>query len=423
MIIDFWLTSMVNINVIGIGLEGQKSLNNDLLNLINNSDILIGGDRHLNYFPQYQGNKLIINDLNLVIKEIKNYQKQGKKIVILATGDPLFFGIGRILLNNFSPEELNFYPHLNCVQLAFNRLKIPWQDSKIISLHGRDIEPLIKELKQGTDKLAILTDNINNPLVIYELYQQIKIGNEYDIWLCENLGGEQEKITKINQKIDINLEQISSLNIVIFSKKQELNQPINLDKLPLIGIADHYFKTFPDRPSLITKKEIRLLILGQLALKEKQIIWDLGAGTGSVSIEIARLCQNSQIYAVEKKAIAVDLIQENMRKFAVNNIEIIHDSAEKVIETLPNPHRVFIGGSSGNLTRLLDIIQRKITPQGKIVIALATIENLAVAIEWFKKHQWNYEIINTQLNKSLSIGKMTRFHPLNPVIIITAHQN
>lgn len=414
---------MKNIKVIGIGLDGEKSLNNELLNIINNADVLIGGDRHLSYFPKYQGEKLRINDLNQVIKEIKEYQKQEKKIVILATGDPLFFGVGRILLNNFNQEELEFYPHLNCVQLAFNRLKIPWQDSKIISLHGRDIEPLIKEFKQGTDKLAILTDNINNPLVIYELYQQVKIGNKYDIWLCENLGGETEKITKINQKTDINLERISSLNLVIFLKKEELNQKINLDKLPLIGIPDNYFKTFSDRPSLITKKEIRLLILGQLALREKQIIWDLGAGTGSVSIEIGRLCKDSQIYAVEKKAIAISLIRENCQKFAVSNINIFHDSAEKIIDKLPNPDRVFIGGSSGNLTILLDIIKDKINSQGKIVIALATIENLGIAIEWFKKNQWNYQVINTQINKSLSIGKMTRFHPLNPVNIITANKN
>lgn len=411
----------MEIKVIGIGLEGEKSLNNELLNIIYNADVLIGGDRHLGYFPEYQGEKLRINDLNQVIQQIKEYQKQGKKIVILATGDPLFFGIGRILLTNFEQKELEFYPHLNCVQLAFNRLKLSWQDSKIISLHGRDIEPLIKELKQGTEKLAILTDNINNPLIIWQVYQQVKIGEEYDIWLCENLGGKEEKFTKINQEIDINLETISSLNIVIFCKKE--NQRIDIDKLPLMGIPDDYFKTFPDRPSLITKKEIRLLILGQLALQEKQIIWDLGAGTGSVSIEIGRLCKNSQIYAVEKKAIAVSLIKENCQKFAVNNIKIVHDFAEKIIDKLPNPERVFIGGSSGNLTTLLDIIKDKISREGKIVIALATIENLGVAIEWFKENQWNYEIINTQISKSLSIGKMTRFNPLNPVNIITATKN
>ena len=125
----------MKIKVIGIGLKGQKSLNHQLLNFINQADILIGGDRHLSYFPQYQGETLRINDLNKVIPQIKTYQIQEKNIVILATGDPLFFGIGRVLLNNFEANELEFYPHLNCVQLAFNRLKISWQDSKIVKIH------------------------------------------------------------------------------------------------------------------------------------------------------------------------------------------------------------------------------------------------------------------------------------------------
>lgn len=148
---------------------------------------------------------------------LKRKKKEEINIVILASGDPLFFGIGRILLANFAQEELEFYPNLSCVQLAFNKLKTSWQDCKVISLHGRDIELLIKELKKGFRKIALLTDNNNNPLVIWRLYQQIKIGEDYDIWLCESLGDKsQEKLTKINSEKDINLDNISHLNIVIF---------------------------------------------------------------------------------------------------------------------------------------------------------------------------------------------------------------
>lgn len=413
----------MTIKVVGIGLEGKKSLNDQVLEIVCSANILVGGDRHLSYFPEHKGERIKIGDLNQVIFEIKE-KKEGINIVILASGDPLFFGIGRILLANFAQEELEFYPNLSCVQLAFNKLKTSWQDCKVISLHGRDIELLIKELKKGSEKIALLTDNNNNPLVIWRLYQQIKIGEDYDIWLCENLGDKsQEKLTKINSEKDINLDNISPLNIVIFLNQKIEDNAINIHQLPIIGIPDNYFKTFPDRPSLITKNEIRLLILGKLALQEKQVIWDVGAGTGSVSIEMARIAKNSQIYAIEKKAIAISLIRENCQKFMVNNINIIHNSAEKVMATLPSPDRVFIGGSSGNLKLLLNIIKDKINPEGKIVIALATIENLGIAVEWFKENKWDYEIINSQINKSLSIGKMTRFNPLNPVNIITAIKN
>ncbi|NCO75385.1 MAG: precorrin-6y C5,15-methyltransferase (decarboxylating) subunit CbiE [Cyanobacteria bacterium] len=409
------------IKIVGIGLDGKKSLTDSVLEIINQATVLIGGDRHLKYFSNHRAKKKVINNLETVINGIKKYQKKGENIVILATGDPLFFGIGRILLNNFLWEELEFYPHSSCVQLAFNKLKIPWQDAKFISLHGREIDLLIKELKKSYEKLAILTDKENNPLVIWQIYQQLKSSINYDFWLCENLGSQEEKITKIEKEDSINLNLISLLNMVVLVRKEINNFTLDLEKLPLIGLCDKLFKTFPDQEGLITKKEVRLMILGALALQEKQIIWDIGAGTGSVSIEIARLINSSKIYAIEKTTMGVTLIKENCQRFQVNNIQVIHDYAEKIINNLPNPHRIFIGGNGGNLTNLLEIIKTKINDEGKIVIALATIENLNEALQWLKKNNWHYEITNLQISKSLAIGKNTRLNPLNPVNIITAN--
>lgn len=411
----------MTIKVIGIGLEGANSVLPSVLSFIEEATVLVGGDRHLAYFPQHQGIKLKINNINHAITEIKKYWQQGEKIVILATGDPLFFGIGRILVNDFPAQQLEFYPHLSSVQLAFNRLQIPWQSAKLISLHGRDMETLINSWKKGEPILAILTDTINNPLTIWQVYQQLKLPINYDFYLCENLGGKQEKITKINSVNDLNLDLIASLNLIILKQSDNsYQQQINLDELPLIGIEDHLFYTFADRPGLITKREIRLLILGELELQNNQVIWDIGSGTGSVAIEMGRLCPDSQIYAIEKTAIGASLIKQNCQKFKVNNINIINNSAENIIEQLPSVDRVFIGGSSGNLVKILDLIALKIKPQGKVVIALATLENLSTASQWFQSKKWEYQIINAQINKSLAIANMTRFTPLNPVSIISA---
>ena len=411
----------MSIKVIGIGLEGSDSLIPSILSIIEDATVLVGGDRHLNYFPQYQGIKLKIHNINQVIKKIKEYAQQGERIVILATGDPLFFGIGRILIKEFSRERLEFYPYLSSVQLAFNKLQIPWQSAQVISVHGRDINSLIPYWKKGEEIMAILTDNHNNPLVIWQLYQQLKLPIKYNFWLCEDIGSKTEKITKIEQEEDINLEFLSNLNLLILKQNKRTDKNlIKLDKLPLIGIEDNLFSTFDDRPGLMTKRETRLLILGELELQNKQIIWDIGAGTGTVSIEIARLSKNSKIYAIEKSAIGAKLIAENSDKFQINNINIIHGVAEETIHHLPTVDRVFIGGSNGKLIELLDIIATKIKAQGKIVIALATLENLHIASQWFKEKKWPYQIINAQINKSLSIANMTRFNPLNPVNIISA---
>jgi len=411
------------INVVGVGLDGAYSLTPQVLKIVENSTILIGGDRHLSYFPNYQGIKLKIHNLSNLMEEIKGYQEKNKKIVFLATGDPLFFGIGRFLLEKFKADDLRFFPHFSCVQLAFNSLKIPYQDAKLISIHGREIDHLIKAIKIGTKKIAVLTDYENNSYEIINLYQQLKIPHKYDFWLCENLGGNNQKVSQINLDGEYDLKNIASLNILILIKKETSKSPLNVDELPLMGIDDSLFLSFEDRPGLMTKKEIRLMILGALSLQKNQVIWDIGAGTGSVAIEIARLTPDSQIYAIEKSAIALTLIEKNCQRFKVNNINIVGGLASKTISQLPSPDRVFMGGSGGELENILNIINDKINEKGQIAIALATLENLGEALNWFKKNQWQYQILQTQISRSLSIANMTRFNPLNPVYIISASKS
>jgi precorrin-6Y C5,15-methyltransferase (decarboxylating) len=146
------------ISVGGIGLEGRNSLTASVQQIVNEATILIGGRRHLSYFPDHLANKLETKDLTAIINQLKSLINQDEKIVILATGDPLFFGIGRLLIEHFSSHQLQFYPHLSCVQLAFNRLKIPFQDAQVISVHGRDLSSLTSYLQKGVEKLAVLTD-------------------------------------------------------------------------------------------------------------------------------------------------------------------------------------------------------------------------------------------------------------------------
>jgi precorrin-6Y C5,15-methyltransferase (decarboxylating) len=407
------------INVVGIGLDGGKGLSEKVLEIIDDATVLVGGDRHLSYFPNHSGIKLKIGDLLEVIEKIRNYQNQQEKIVILTSGDPLFFGLGRFLLTKFSREELSFYPHLTSVQLAFNKLKIPWQDVSIVSIHGRDFEELISVLKQGKDKIAILTDPLHNPATIVELYENLALAKKYDFWVAENLGDIDEGLSYFPLGKDLKLKTFSPLNIVILiSSNQEQKEQLNIDELPLLGIADDKFMSFSDRIGLMTKREIRLIILGELALQPNQIIWDLGAGTGSVSIEIARLSPSSHVYAIEKTAMGITLIEKNCQLFQVENVIPIHGVAPHILGELPNADRIFIGGSGGNLTSILDFCQQKLKENGIIVLALATLENQQESINWFKTHNWKYQILQVQISRSIPVANLTRFTPLNPVTII-----
>jgi precorrin-6Y C5,15-methyltransferase (decarboxylating) len=413
------------IEVVGIGLDGEVGLSEKAKQVVEKATVLVGSDRHLNYFSKHSAKKLLLGDLVRVFEAIEEDLNNHARIVFLVSGDPLFYGLGRLLLEKIPSEKLRFYPHLSSIQIAFNRIKVPWQDAKLISVHGRDLEELAPSLQQGIEKIAILTDRDNNPSAIAQFYLSLDLPINYDFWVCENLESKQEKISYFSREDIVNLAMNSingfdSLNVVILLKDNNTIREIELKKLPLLGLSDDLFLSFADRPGLITKREIRLSILGELALQPKQIIWDIGAGTGSVSIEIARLCPSATIYAIEKTAMGINLIEKNCQRFQVNNIIPINGTAPEKLIDLPNPDRIFVGGSGGNLVKILENCEEKLTAKGLIVLAFATLEHLNCGLKWFSDRNWNYRLLQVQIYRSVSVAKMTRFSPLNPVTLLIA---
>jgi precorrin-6Y C5,15-methyltransferase (decarboxylating) len=414
---------MTPIHVVGIGLNATAGLTESVRQLVEQATLLVGSDRHLSYFPNHPASRLVLGDFTQAIQEIRNYLETGDSnscIVVLVSGDPLFFGLGRLLLEELPREQLTFHPHLSAVQLAFSRIKVPWQDAQVISAHGRSLENLTQSLQQGVEKIAVLTDRTNTPNAIARLFLSLDLACSYQFWVCENLGGSDEKVQWLS--IDALLEEkFAPLNVVVLLRQSEsANQSLDIDSLPLLGLPDQTFASFSDRPGLMTKREVRLLVLGELALQPGQIVWDIGAGTGSVSIEIARLSQTSQVYAIEKSAIGIALIERNCRRLQVNNVVSTHGSAPDILQHLPEPNRIFIGGSGGNLNSILDSCHARLAPNGLVVLALATLEHLNTTLSWLDSYRWDYRLLQVQLSRSVPVGHLTRFTPLNPVTIAIA---
>ena len=417
---------MVKISVVGIGLDGAAGLSKPVKEVVERATVLVGSKRHLGYFPHSSAEKIYLTNLKAEIDAIAKLDLTKHSIVILASGDPLFFGIGRLLLASFDAEQIQFFPHFSSVQLAFNRLKVPWQDASLISVHGRSTDELIKLFKQGKEKIAVLTDNNNNPAAIARLYRSLDLPVEYSFYICENLGDTTEKIRhfsaeQITQLSNLESNDFASLNVLILLRQLQKDN-LDTDKLPLIGLPDSSFLSFSDRPSLITKKEVRLAILGELSLQPKQTVWDIGAGTGSVSIEIARLCPDSKVYAVEKTGMGSTLITKNSQRFQVDNLKSINGKAPEALFNLPYPDRIFIGGSGGNIVDILNTCSQKLKEDGIIVMSFATIEYQYKAIEWLNNNSWQYRLLQLQISRSTPISNLTRFTPLNPVTIITAYK-
>ena len=287
------------------------------------------------FFASRSDNKLI------------NWLKSQKTDVILfSRGDPLWFGIGRILLENFSKEELSFYPSNTCAQLAFSKLKISWQEAIYVSIHGRDSTKLIEALKSKPPSLAIITDSNNNGLeIIQNNLLELNLNNLYDLWICEEIGFENEKIRKFNPKEKLPSD-ISNLNIAVLLKREkDLQGKAN----PLFGLKDDTFKTFEDRPNLLTKREVRIQILADLELPENGTIWDIGAGCGSIGLEALKLRPNLKLFCIDKRIGSKELISENARRLGVAPKDIFEEDINNLfnsnnINSLREAKRIIIGG-------------------------------------------------------------------------------
>ena len=226
--------------VIGIGHDGAAGLSQEALTHIHRAEVLAGGVRHLAFFPDWQGEKVVIDaNLKRVIQQLDVSCKRAKTVV-LASGDPLFYGIGRTLAAHFPPESLCFLPHVSSVQLAFARLKTSWHDAQVLSLHGRPMASLLPALRQQAAKIALFTDATNHPAAIARFL--LAHGYEtYDLWVCEELGGAAERVTHW-QLHHIGEASFSPLNIVVLIRRDE-ERTATAQPLPLSGCRRNAWPT------------------------------------------------------------------------------------------------------------------------------------------------------------------------------------
>ncbi|CAJ1003765.1 MULTISPECIES: precorrin-6y C5,15-methyltransferase (decarboxylating) subunit CbiE [Brevibacillus] len=392
------------IKVIGIGDDGQQSLLPLYRTWIMESELLVGGERHLSFFPEYTGEKLVLKGGLMALAD--RLREEKRKTVILASGDPLFYGVGSLLAKKLHVE---IYPHLSSIQLAFARMGESWQDAYFASVHGRSMKGLAQRI-DGRDKVALLTDRQNNPAAIARYLLSFGM-TEYDAFVGENLGSQEERSGWYTLE-EMAEGTFSDLNVVILRRRRE--SPV----WPL-GIADEAFAQRKPDKGLITKKEVRILSLAQMQLHVKSVVWDIGTCTGSVAIEAARIAREGEVYAVEKNADDLENCRQNMARFRTD-FTVVHARAPEGLEQFPDPDAVFIGGSGGELRELLRVCCSRLRPNGRIVVNAATIETLYAALQAFAEEHFETAVTLTQLSRSKPILNMTRFEGLNPVYIITA---
>ncbi|MGB9761680.1 MAG: precorrin-6y C5,15-methyltransferase (decarboxylating) subunit CbiE [Caldimicrobium thiodismutans] len=394
------------INIIGIGYKTLSQEEERILKKVSKIVLFRTTEELFKRYPIYSEvkNKLkIVKKIEELFKEI---EEERNELVLLSGGDPLFFGIGETLLKYFKEYEIKIYPDFTTPQILSSRLKIPFYKMNFYSLHGRTFkrEEFLQKIAQSL-YLFVYTDSKNNPSFIASFLEKEGL-NHLRLYIGERLGLPEEKII-IGSPSTIKTYSFAEPNSLIIENP-------SWGKEPIFGLSE---AGILHEKGMITKDEARAIIIHKLEPPLKGIIWDIGAGSGSISLELARLSPQLEVYAIEKEKKSLELIEENVKKFWVPNLKVVYGEAPEVLSTLPSPHRVFVGGTSGRLKEilefLLDLEELKI-----IVFSFVTYENLKNTLTFFENKPYSKELIQVQINKFSTIKAYHYFKPENPLFIL-----
>jgi precorrin-6Y C5,15-methyltransferase (decarboxylating) len=409
--------------VVGVGADGRASLPEAVLRRIDVADALWGSRRLLAHFAAHPAPKTLLQ--TPLGEQIEQLRARGDgQVVVLASGDPGFFGIAGTLLRHLSPAEVEIVPHVTSLQWAFARAGLDWNEAIFTSAHARPLAEVVGWARRA-HKLGILTDTQHTPAMIARTLLAAGIKDCQAI-VAENLGLPEERL------VDSRLERVALMADCAPLAVLLLVRPEDWRPQPALSLPND--AAYAHRRGLITKAEVRVLSLAMLTLAETDTAWDIGAGSGAMSIDMAGLAWRGHIWAVEADPENVGYLHTNIERFGALNVTVVAGRAPGALEELPPPHAVFVGGSGGELGAILDHVNRAAIPGCRVVLNLATLEHLAEARQRMRELGWSPTVSQVNIARAVPLPQgdqhrdagprrpeacgLTRLAPLNPVFIV-----
>ena len=360
------------LSLIGIGEDGAEALSPAARTLLAQAQLVVGGARHLALAGPLAAKTMTWpSPMAAAIPEI--LARRGSPACVLASGDPFFYGVGNLLSAHVRPEEMQCLPAPSAFSLAAARLKWSLQECCLVSLHGREFERIIPALQPHAKILCLSWDETTPPRLAKLLCEK-GLGPSRII-VMEAMGGPRERLSESTAQA-FGIEGIDPLNLVAI----EIAATAQSQILPVAsGLADSWFET----DGQLTKREVRAVALSSLAPRRGELLWDVGAGSGSIAIEWLLCHPTNRAIAIESRADRASRITRNALSLGVPQLEIITGKAPEAFANLPQPQAIFIGGGGGD-TQLLDRAYAALPSGGRLVVNAVTIETEAELISRFK---------------------------------------
>lgn len=416
--------------IIGVLDSGTANLSAAALQHLREADLVIGVGRTLALFASEFAASAEQRDMGgqlLCVPEwVAAAREEGQAVVVLATGDPLCHGIARYLINKLGHQECEVLPNLSTIQLACTRLGLAWQEMKIVSIHSKDagewqpgtgpehgLYPLLQAVRRHQE-LAVLTGPENSPERIARMLQQEGLAERFTLSVVSHIEQADEAVEQQIPVAEAAGREFAAPNVVILQALQPPAAPV------LFGLADNEFQQRKPEKGLITKREVRAVSLAMMQLRRDSIVWDIGAGSGSVGLEAARLCGDGHVYAIEKNEGDLENVEANRRAMGLSNYTLRHGKAPEGLAQWPDPDAIFIGGSGGELAALIALALERLRPAGVLVMNFITLENLHTATETLKGLGAAWSLSQLNISRSQPILNMQRMAAENPIWVVSA---
>ncbi len=396
----------MKIFIVGVGMDGDLTLTIQAKNVIEKADVLIGSERAVKPFLGLC-KRVFYSWKTSEIKEILSNNLYDNAAILLS-GDSGFFSAAKSLSEALREHETEVICGISSPSYFCAKIKKPWQQMKFISLHGKK-NNIVRAVCENEFCFFLLGGETTPAEICTKLCE---FGREkIRVYIGENLAYPSEKIT-VGTAEELAKIECSALCVLV-------TENADFERVKFVGIADEKFER-GDVP--MTKSAVRAAIISRLEIPERGVCWDIGSGTGSVSVEMALQCGLGTVFAVEKNDAASELTRKNLLKFGCDNVKIVKDTAPEILQDLPAPDRVFIGGSGGKLSEIIDVIFEK-NKLCKIVVSAVCIDTLSECINALKAHGISSpEIIQLAASRAEFVGKHAMLRAENPIFLITAQK-
>jgi precorrin-6B C5,15-methyltransferase / cobalt-precorrin-6B C5,C15-methyltransferase len=410
------VTPEPKIHILGVGSDGLRGLTGRARELLQQAEVLLGSEQTLNLLPELKARRIAIGAELGETAQFLESNLGKERMVVVASGDPLFYGVARWLCDRLGKERFEVLPHVSSMQLAFARIKESWEEAYLTNLATHSLEDVLDRVRTA-ETVGLFTSEEEDPPTIAR--QLLARGIDYfKAYVCENLGAPDERVTQ-GELSDIQDMEFASLNVMILKRKPgRPDQQRAAGRFRRFGNPDDVFAQSRPKSGLITQAEVRAIALAQLDVQPASVVWDIGAGSGSVSLEAAQLAHLGMVYAIEQDVADYHLIVANAQTFGLRNLTAIHGLAPAVFDGLPAPDCIFVGGLGKEVARLLEAAFAALRPGGRIVVHVASLDNLSAVYATLKSLAPHVSALLVNLARGNEQLETLRFEALNPTFLL-----